>query len=333
MYGSHSSNYDIIRFVIMSLAALGCGESATAPSPDGGGDERPEPTMDAGPGRDAAPSSDAGPSEDLAVAEDDAGPACLDLAYPHVAIEWTDIDATPGCFFFSSPTGGAEFYLGERGRLMDGTLVFEDGSSFSLDGRSMDAMPTGYERTLGCPSGDNEWYVVEHFEGTWMDWPEPGDCSDARPVFSGTYTYGECSTTPGGTCVASDGCSISATVTIRVVHESELPPRPTVPDAETVMETCRASCDARASVEKADGTPCTAPNPACIDSCIADVGHPECGGEEFAYYDCVASEPNALLCIDPISLIVLDAGGPCVAASREARGCMTAHEPRDCAVR
>lgn len=269
------------------------------------------PTVDGGITTDASTTADAPLSVDAGIAADggtDAGTSpstCIDLSGAAAIAEWTEIDATPGCYFFSGPTRTAAFHLGARARIGGRSTLWFDGIS------EFEANETGYQRDLAC--NDDAWTVRERFDGTWSEWPETPGC-DSRPTFRGTYTYTECSTGPDGTCTpTADDCSVTATIAIRVVTEAELPARPTVTaTASEIMATCAASCAAEAAVMSSTNPdqPCEVPNPACVDDCVAEVAG-ACGPEAYALQSCYATEPTARFCFDPIGRVVTDSSGPC----------------------
>lgn len=303
-----------ILFLLAPLA--GCDPATQAP--------------DAGAMTDAATRADGGTTVTDALTVDaatsaDAGSECVTLANAAAAIEWTNVVATPGCYFFSGPLRTNSYFLGQRGGVMgQGTLSFEGGSVFL-------ATATGYARTLGCDAG-SDWTIEETFTGTWSDWPAVSSC-DARPTFRGTYAYTECETGPDGTCTptASD-CTLSATVTVRVVPASELAPRPIVPAAATVTSTCTAACEARAMVRSDSDPeqPCEEADPSCIETCVEEIAGP-CGPENYAYRACLATQPTAFVCLDPASAVITDPEGPCGSVVNEVYGCEV--DPTDCEVR
>jgi hypothetical protein len=148
-------------------------------------------------------------------------PRPVDLGCPDVsgtrelAVTWTNVSRTGGCFFFSGPVGlGRDTQLGDHARWeQSGTsaaLVFGTARFVGDPSRKPIVLARGARHDFNGP-----WRITETIVGGWTK-PAPlaqtimqGDC----PEFEGTYGYQECN--EGNPAECPGRCVISAKISLK----------------------------------------------------------------------------------------------------------------------
>lgn len=127
-----------------------------------------------------------------------------------VAVQWSGVRATDGCFFFSGPAGlGRDDALGEAACVVVGPRP---------------AVDFGGARFTGAPSRMTR-RSTHTYNGAWTANEALTGALAESGGFSGTYSYAECG--PGGPCPGT--CRIEASVTFTPIGRCGGPqttPRP-----------------------------------------------------------------------------------------------------------
>lgn len=151
---------------------------------------------------------DAAPVRPTAEAKSSAPPAvagsspapCADPAGEFaVAVAWSSVSKSDGCFFFSGPGDlGRDTKLGDRARWRGGAPASLDFGAAKFEG------PAGALVRRTRHDFNGPWSAAETISGAWKQPAPLAQTLDRAalpcPRFEGSYRYEECEERPGGEC-------------------------------------------------------------------------------------------------------------------------------------